>query len=105
MQYMNVLFTDIAVVHSFLKELGPGFVVCHDYDRVGNADQAAAIADVLGPNSHVAALLKESFVQVAAVHAPSNVSLLYEGADVVATRFQRKMDAFESHICSVIGKE
>lgn len=99
MQYMQILLTDIAVVHSFLAELGQEFVVCHDYDRVGDADQSAAIADFLAPNADVAELLKKSFIEVAAEHAPSNDSLLYEGADVSEARLQRKFDTFESQIC------
>lgn len=97
---MQVMLTDVAVVHSFLEELGPGFVICHDYGRVGDADQSAAIADFIAPNGDVAALLQKSFIELSHWHAPSNESLLYEGAEVFAARLQRKFDAFESQLCS-----
>ena len=100
MEYMQILLTDIAVMHSFLAELGSGFVVCHDFDRFGSVDQSAAISDFLAPNNYVAARLSTSFIEVGgAPRAPSNESLLYEGADVVAGRLQRKFDTFESQIC------
>ena len=100
MQYMQVLLTDIAVVHSFIEELDPGFVVCHDFERMGDVEQSAAISDFLAPNEVMADLLSSSFVNVGgAWRAPSNESLPYEGADAVATRLQRKFDTFESRIC------
>lgn len=100
MQYMQVLLTDIAVLHSFVEELDPGFVVCHDYERIGDPEQVAVISAFLAPNEDVAELLKHSFIKVAgAVPAPSNQSLPYEGADIVAARLQRKFDIFESKIC------
>lgn len=74
-------------------------MVCHDYHRVGDADQSAAVADFLAPNEDVAALLKNSFINIATRHASSNESLLYEGADVSEARLQRKFDTFESQIC------
>lgn len=100
MQYMQILFTDIAVLHSFIAELDPGFVVCHDYDRLGSVNQSVAIADVLAPNAEVAALVKTSFIDVAAtIPASPNKSLPYLKAEVVAARLQRKLDTFESQIC------
>lgn len=100
MEYMQILFTDIAVVHSFLEELGPGFLVCYDFDHLGNADQSSSVSEFLAPNENLAALLKESFVKVeGAPRAPSDESLLYKGADLVAARLQRKLDVFESKIC------
>lgn len=101
MEYMQVLLTDIAVMHSFLAELEAGFVVCHDFDRFGDIEQSATISAFLAPNEGLAALLMESFIDVAGGPRPSsNESLLYEGADVVAARLQRKFDTFESQLCS-----
>lgn len=105
MEYMQILLTDIAVMHSFLAELGAGFVVCHDFDRFGDIEQSAAISAFLAPNDELAALLMKSFVEVAgAPRSPSNESLLYEGADVVAARLQRKFDTFESQTCAGVTK-
>lgn len=93
-------------MHSLLAELGPGFVVCHDFDRFGDIDQSAAISNFLAPNAHLAALLNTSFIEVAgAPRVASNESLLYEGADVVAARLQRKFDAFESNICPGVNRQ
>ncbi|CAM9273098.1 unnamed protein product, partial [Laminaria digitata] len=101
MQYVQVMFTDIAVVHSFLMELGPEFAICHDFDRFGDVDQSAVIANFLAPNERVAAMLNDSLVEVAGGgHAKPDESLPYEGADEVVTSLQRKLDAFESNICS-----
>lgn len=105
MEYMQVLLTDVAVVHSLLDELGPGFVVCHDFDHFGNADQAVAVSDFLAPNTNLSALLSKSFIEIAgSPRAPSNESLPYEGADVVAARLQRKFDTFESKMCPGMHK-
>ena len=100
MEYMQILLTDIAVVHSFLAELDPAFVVCHDFHRVGDIEQAAMVADFLAPNSEVAEPLQASFVAVAKAHGASTESLLFDGADVIESRLQRKLDAFESALCA-----
>ena len=100
MEYMQILLTDTAVMHSFLAELDPAFVVCHDFGRVGDVEHASMIADFLAPNIHVAGPLQESFLAVAKVHDASSESLLYHGADVFASRLQRKFDAFESSLCT-----
>lgn len=105
MQYMQILITDIAVLHSFLSELGPGFVVCHDFDRIGDMDQSAFVSDFLAPNRDVAAMLNESFITVAEGYLASNDTLQYEGADVIASRLQRKFDVFEAEICSGTMKD
>lgn len=106
MQYMQVLFTEIAVVHSLLAELGSGFVVCHDYDQLGSVDQSNAISDFLAPNENIAALMRKSFYETEVdSRPPSNDTLRYEGADAIAERFQRKLDAFESLICPSLINE
>lgn len=100
MGYMQILMTDIGVLHTLLEELGPGFVVCHDYDRLGDADQAGTIAEFLAPNDEVATMLKKTFVAIAKGHLPFSESLPFPGADTIAARLQRKFDAFESQLCS-----
>ena len=100
MKYMQLLLTDTAVVHSFLAELDPAFVICHDYSRVGDVEQASVVADFIAPNADVAEPLQASFVAVAKDHGASNQTLPYEGAEIFASRLQRKFDAFESRICT-----
>lgn len=100
MQYVQILFADIAVLHSLLEEVDPGFVVCLDFDRAGDVEHSASVANFLSPNGEVAEMLNSSFIDVVLPHAKSNESLPYEGADVVAVRLQRKFDAFESQLCS-----
>lgn len=100
MEYMQILMTDIAVVHSLLAELGSEFVVCLDFDHLGDVDRSTVVSDILTPNINLATLLTKSFIEIAgAPRAPSNESLPYEGADVVAARLQRKLDTYESKIC------
>ena len=100
MGYMQILMTDIGVLHALLAEIGPGFVVCHDYDLLGDADQAGAIAEFLAPNDEVATMLNKTFVAVAKGHLRSSESLPFPGADAIAARLQRKFDAFEWQLCS-----
>ena len=100
MEYMQILLTDTAVMHSFLAELDPAFVVCHDFNRLGDIEQAALIADFLAPNAYVAGPLQASFVAVGNARDASREPLLYHGADVFASRLQRKFDAFERLICT-----
>lgn len=100
MEYMQILLTDTAVMHSFLAELDPAFVVCHDFDRIGDVEQASTIADHLAPNADLARPMKASFVEMAKTHNVSTEELPYEGAGVIASRLQRKFDAFESSLCT-----
>ena len=102
MAYMQVLITDIAVVHSFLGELDPAFVICHDFDRAGESDQSSSIATFLAPNPDVAEMLEKSLINVANAHGPSTESVPYDGADVVTARLQWKFDAFELTLCSSV---
>lgn len=99
MHYMKVLFTDIAVMHALLAELDPAFVVCHDFDLLGNGVQASKIANFVSPNVDVARFLAASLVDDASPHLKSNETLPYRGGEVVAQRFQRAFDAFESTYC------
>lgn len=67
-KYVRILFTDIAVLQSFLGELGPGLVVCHDWGYLGDRDQASTIAGFIAPNDEVAGLVESSLVKTAIVH-------------------------------------
>ena len=87
-------------MHSFLTELDPAFVVCHDFTRIGDVEQASKVADFLAPTAEVAEALQESFMAVGQVHNASKETLPYHGANVVASRVQRKFDAFESLYCA-----
>lgn len=100
MEYMQIMITDIAVMHSFLAELDPAFIVCHDFEHVGEVKQSSSIANFLAPNAAVAEPLKESLIGMARVHGASTDRLPYKGTDVVAKRLQRKFDVFERKLCS-----
>ncbi|CAM9177681.1 unnamed protein product [Ectocarpus sp. 4 AP-2014] len=97
-EYMRVLFTNIAVLQSFLSEIGPEFIVCHDWDRLGNKEQASTIARFISPNDKIAGLVESSLVQTAR-ESSSNDSLPYKGADALVSRLQEKLDAFEPLYC------
>lgn len=100
MEYMQILITDIAVMHSFLAELDPSFVICHDFERAGEIEQSSAIANFLAPNADVAEPLKMSLMSKARPRAPSTETIPFAGAGVVTSRLQRKFDSFESRLCT-----
>ena len=100
MEYMRIMITDIAVMHSFLNELDPAFVICHDFERVGEVEQSSSIANFLAPNEDVAEALKRSFIDVARAHGPSTDTVQYRGAEVITSRLQRKLDTVENALCT-----
>lgn len=104
--YMRVLFTDIAVLQSFLGELSPDFVVCHDWDFLGDREQASKIAVFIAPNSEIASRVEYSLVDTAKVpsvvdgkNAGGEDELPFIGADVFVSRLQKKLDSFEAQYC------
>ncbi|CAM9145399.1 unnamed protein product [Ectocarpus fasciculatus] len=98
MEYMRVLFTDIAVLQSFLSEIGQEFIVCHDWDRLGGKEQASTIATFISPSNEIAGLVESSLVQTAK-KSSSTDALPFEDADAVVARLQRKLDVFEPLYC------
>eukprot|EP00752_Nemacystus_decipiens_P012977 g11483.t1 len=106
MDYVRILFTNIAVLQSFLSELPPGLIVCHDWDRLGDKDQASRIAEFISPNPEIAELVESSLVDTVSedrvlkeAMGAREDGLPFEGADALASRLQRKLDAFESRYC------
>lgn len=99
MDYMRILFTDIAVMHSLLAEIDPAFVVCHDFEFLGDAGQAAKIADFLAPNSQVAEVLQFSLMDTAVEDERVKESLPFLDSEMLISRLQHKFDAFESTYC------
>lgn len=92
-------------MQSFLHELDPGFIVCHDWDLLGDETQASEIARFVSPNYEVADLVKTVLVN-RAVHADH----IHDGGvevDVMASagnkklllRLQDKLDSFEARYC------
>lgn len=105
MEYMQIVFTDIAVMHSFLSELDPAFVICHDFERVGDVEQSSSIAKFIAPNAEVAVPLRKSLIAAARTRGASDEHLPFYDAHVVALRLQRKIDSLESGICNRIHLE
>ncbi|CAN0318593.1 unnamed protein product [Ectocarpus sp. 8 AP-2014] len=97
-EYMRVLFTDIAVLQSFLSEIGPEFIVCHDWDRLGHKEQASTIANFISPNDEIAGLVQSSLLQTAR-NSSSATALPFEDAHPLVSRLQRKLDSFEPLYC------
>ncbi|CAM9908225.1 unnamed protein product [Ectocarpus fasciculatus] len=97
-EYMRVLFTDIAVVHSFLSEIGSEFIVCHDWDRLGSTEQASRIANFISPNEEIVGLVESVLVQTAR-NLSNTDALPFEDADALVSRLQRKLDAYEPIYC------
>lgn len=101
-RYVRVLFTDVAVVHSFLAELDPSFVVCHDWSLFGDPDQAHNIADAIAPNADVASIVREALVDSAS-NGPRHrgkAAHPFDKDDVLSSRIQQKFDSFEHLYCS-----
>lgn len=102
LEYVRILFTNIAVLQSFLSELQPGLIVCHDWELLGDKGQASEIASFISPNQEVAELVESALVgTVSGKRARRGAdSLPFEGADALASRLQRKLDAFEARYCA-----
>ncbi|CAN0161088.1 unnamed protein product [Scytosiphon promiscuus] len=104
MEIARVMFTDAAVVQSFLAELDPAFVVCHDWKSFGDPEQAHHVADVIAPNADVALMLKEALVNFASdgTRHPTNETLPFDDTDILSSRIQRKLDSFEKFFCGSV---
>ena len=104
MEYVRILFTDMAVLHSFLAEIDPGFIVCHDWDRLGEESQASEIAAFVSPNDEIANEVVTALVDTAADIPPHHDEggideLTFDGAERMISRLQDKLNTFESLYC------
>lgn len=99
MNYMRVLFTDIAVMHSGLAELGPGFVVCHDYGALGDAEQTNRVANFIAPNAELANMIDVALTFSVKSKAEQTNELSIADADVVVNRLQQKLDMLDLQVC------
>lgn len=99
MQYMHILLTNIAVLESMLEELGPGFIVCHQFDKIDDPEQAHDVAKFLTPSSEVARYLEEAILQYGRPHHGDQEPLPFKGADKIVERLQQKLDSFEAKYC------
>lgn len=99
MEYMRILFTEIGVMHSMLAELGHGFVVCHDFSDMGNAQQASKVANFVAPTQEFAGRLKEALVETTVRRDNLTEHLTMKDTNVVTGRLQRKMDVLVSSFC------
>lgn len=105
MEYLQIIFADIAIMQSFLAELDPAFVICHDYERTGDVEQSSSLAAFLAPNPEIAAPLKNLLIAAAIPRGASTENLPFSGAHIVAARRLRKIDAFESGLCNGLHSE
>lgn len=104
MHYAQVMLTEAAVVHSMLVELDPRFVVCHDYDLMLSASQAARVSSFSAPSGPVAAMLERSLLATATPHeGKRNDALKFAHAGSIVERLQKKMDALEATLCPPTG--
>lgn len=113
LKYVRILFTSIGVLQSFLEEIDPAFVVCHDWDLLGDETQAAEIAAFVSPNDKVAHFVKNTLVGVVAaakhVHEDSVQGLdidemIYDGTKQLLLRLQDKLDLLEARYCGVSNR-
>ena len=106
LQYVRIFFTDIAVLQSFLGEIDPAFIVCHDWDSLGEPLQASNIAAFVSPNDEVADKLSTAMVDTVIKRTPSHGdtetdfdALTFDGAEYLVSRLQDKLDSFEATYC------
>lgn len=103
LRYVHVLFTNIAVVHSMLDELGPGFVVCHRYNEMEDNEQATRIAAHVSPSATIAEYFRQSLLGTALPRHGTDEELPYDNAPVLTARLQRKLDVMEAPFCGIRG--
>ncbi|CAM9392363.1 unnamed protein product [Scytosiphon promiscuus] len=101
MENFRIMLTDAAVVQSFLAELDPAFVACHDWHVFGDPVQAQTVADFIAPSPEVA-----SWVQTALTTSASggskhdtNETIPFDRDGILSSRLQRKLDSFEHLYC------
>lgn len=99
MEYMRMLFTAIAVVHSLLEEIDPAFYVCQRFDLLGDREQTAKVAEFISPNDVIQQLLEDAMVHQADTYKPTVGALPIEGSEKVVARLQKKLDVLEAGYC------
>lgn len=106
LEYVRILFTNAGVLHSLLGEIDPGFVVCHDWDSLGEEVQASKVAAFISPNDEVADMISSALVDSVVEiphedgeHEADINALTFGGAESLALRLQDKLDAFEAFYC------
>lgn len=99
MEYMRILLTEIAVVHSLLEEIDPAFVVCHKFDLSEDSEQASKVAEFVSPNEAISQLLADSMVEQARGYNHVDLASPFEGAENVTARLQRKLDVLDARYC------
>lgn len=93
------------MLQSFLGEIDPGFIVCHNWDSVGNETQAGEIAAFVAPNDEVAGMVATALVDTAtriSHHSEDEIdvnALTFDGAESLISRLQKKLDSFEALYC------
>ena len=100
MEYMRILMTNIAVMHSFLAGIDPAFVVCHDFDYIGDVDQISRIAEHVVPAVDLVDKFISSLIETIPEQSLDEESLSFEGADFVVSRLQRHLDSYEFIYCT-----
>lgn len=88
-------------MHSFLAELDPAFVICHDWSLLGDPDQAQSIADAVAPTADVASIVRQALV-ITASRGPmrkANEQHQFDKAEILSSRIQQKLDSFEHLYC------
>ena len=94
-----MLLTDAAVVHAFLAEIDPAFIVCYDYEHSGEEEQAWKVANFITPTPGMANMYASTLLELWREHTHEREELPIEGAKAVAARLQRELDSFESTLC------
>lgn len=106
LEYVRILFTNAGVLHSLLGEIDPEFVVCHDWDSLGDVVQASKVAAFVSPNAEVADMFSSAMVDSVmeiphedGEHEAGIDALTFDGVGSLARRLQDKLDSFEALYC------
>ena len=97
--YALILLTDAAVMHAFLAEIDPAFIVCYDYAHSGEEEQAWKVANFITPTPGMANMYASSLLESWKEHIKEPEELPIEGAEAIAARLQHELDSFESTLC------
>jgi len=99
MKYINVLFTNIGVLHSFFLEIDPKFIICHDYDKINDLDQLKSISNFVSPTRNI-------YEEILSIYGKNvrnrskNDEFEYENMGIILDRLQKKINLIEEMFCN-----
>ena len=103
LKYIRILLADISIMQSLLEEIDQEFVVCHDFDKLGEINQSNTISKFVAPTEEVFRIYNSTMVKTAAVHhhhsSVSQFDYNNEYMEMIVSRIKNKLDSFEYKYC------